>query len=93
MKVRVLSTGHVRRIDFLGLETIPTDRTAKLYLQQGRHNAFIVAPEGTDGNSVPTFFLKSDYIALVQHFLRTYFPASHARCAPSISRDPVVDAD
>lgn len=48
---------------------------------------------GSTFRKVHTLFLKSGYIALVQNFLRTYFPASQARCAPSTSRDPVVDAD
>ena len=39
------------------------------------------------------FLFDWDGIALVQYFLRTYFLTSQARCAPAITRDPVVDAD
>ncbi len=45
------------------------------------------------GIFMPDFLFEGDYIALVQHFLRTYFLASQARCALAITRDPVVDAD
>jgi len=50
-------------------------------------------PKYTKGISVPVFSQQSDYIALVQHFMGAYFLASQARCAPAITRDPVVDAD
>lgn len=52
----------------------------------------IMVPGATKGNSMPAFLFEWDDIALVQHFLRTYFLASQARCALAIPRDPVVDA-
>jgi len=93
MKVRALPAECVRRHDRLRLEGISAGRTAEINLTQGRHSASLWYQLTMQGIFVPDLLFEWDYIALVQHFLRTYFLASQARCALAITRDPVVDAD
>lgn len=93
MKIHTLSAEYINRNDHLRLEVIPAGRTAEFNLTQGCHNASLWYPVMMKKNFVPVFLFKWDDIALVQHFLRTYFLASQARCAPAITHDPVVDAD
>jgi len=93
MKVRALSAESVGRYDRLRLEAVSAGRTAEINLTQGCHNASIWYRLTMQGIFMPDLLFEWDYIALVQHFLRTYFLASQARCALAITRDPVVDAD
>lgn len=93
MKICTLSAECISRNDHVRLKAIPAGRTARFHLTQHHHNASLMVPGHDEGKFCARFLFDWDHIALVQHFLRTYFLASQARCAPAITRDPVVNAD
>jgi hypothetical protein len=93
MSIHTLLAKSISQNDRLRLEAVSAGRTSGFNLMQGRHGALLMVPGDDEKMFCARSLFECDHVALVQHFLRAYFLASQARCAPAITRDRVVDAD